>query len=106
MILRPKHEECVVCFLFVYFLLFLFCFLFCFLFYSAMRPTVATQTKFLTSFVQVSQSESEIVFEWATASSMWIELQLIFDRKTTDSATDLYNKDIYTARNIKSKSEP
>jgi len=37
---------------------------------------------------------------------MGIELQLIFDRKTTDSATDfpLNNKDIYTARNIKSKS--
>jgi len=74
--------------------------------YSATRPTVATQTKFLTSFVQVSQSDSEIVFEWAAASSMRIELQLIFDRKTTDSATDFYNKDIYTARNIKSKSEP
>jgi len=62
--------------------------------------------KFLTSFVQASQSDSEIVFEWAAASSMRIELQLIFDRKTTDSATDFYNKDIYTARNIKSKYEP
>jgi len=37
---------------------------------------------------------------------MQMKLQLIFDRKTTDSAADFYNKDIYTARNIKSKSEP
>jgi len=49
--------------------------------YSATRPTMATQTKFLTSFVQVySQSDSEIVFEWATALSMRIELELIFGK--------------------------
>jgi len=89
----------IFCFVFSFpFLNFLFCFEH--MCYSATRP------KLLTSFVQVSQSYSEIVFEWAAASSMRIELQLIFDRKTTDSATDFYNKDIYTARNIKSKSEP
>jgi len=56
--------------------------------YSATRPTVASQTKFLTTFWQVSQSDSEIVLERTVALSMWIEPELIFDRKTTDSATD------------------